>query len=187
MIRNVALMGRAGSGKDTAAAGLAAKYGHVRVAFADPLRRMALAADPIVTVDDVGPKRLAPLVDAFGWDYVKRAYPEARRFLQLLGSEGVRDVVGPDTWVNIAHRAARAAWIEGKPVVITDVRYPNEVAYARRHGFRLIWIDRPHLGAPSVHASEHVLGPQHADAIVYNGGSPADLAARVGAAMRAGA
>lgn len=184
VVRNVALMGRAGSGKDTAAAGLVHRYGHVRVALADPLKDMAIATNPIVHMDEVGPVRLAPLVDAFGWGYVKRTYPEVRGFLQRLGSEGVRDVVGADTWVNIAHRAARAAWIEHKPVVITDVRFPNEVAYARRHGFRLIWIDRPGV-TDGGHASESLVGPGDADAIVYNGGMPADLVDRVSAAMGA--
>lgn len=186
-IRNVALLGRSGSGKDTAALGLMATYGHVRVAFADPVRRMALAVDPIIWAAPYDEQRvdymhLSDVVAAHGWDTAKRNFPEVRRFLQQLGTDGVRDVAGVDTWVNIAHRVVRAAWLDHRPVVLTDVRFPNEVQYARRYGFRLIWIDRPGVTSGG-HASETAVGPGDADAIVYNGGTPGDLAARVGAAM----
>lgn len=46
--QHVALMGRAGSGKDSAAARLVSRYQFVRVAFADPLKESALRLDPIV-------------------------------------------------------------------------------------------------------------------------------------------
>jgi hypothetical protein len=191
MIRNVALMGRAGAGKDTAAAILAERFGHVRVAFADPLRRMALAVDPIIDVDiaaayyatserdDDGVRRLSDVVERHGWDGAKRRFPEVRRFLQRLGSEGVRDVVGASTWVDIAHRTVRAAWLESRPVVLTDVRFPNEVAYARRYGLRLVWIDRPGVG-DGEHASEAAVGPRDADLIVRNDGTVDGLACAMG-------
>ena len=45
---SVALMGRAGAGKDTVASILTEHRGYARVAFADPLKEMALAVDPII-------------------------------------------------------------------------------------------------------------------------------------------
>lgn len=185
-MRNVALMGRAGAGKDTVAGILAERWGHVRVAFADPLRRMALAVDPIITSykdsQGIAHFRLSELVDVHGWDGAKRAFPEVRRFLQRLGSEGVRDTLGPDTWVRTAHREVWAAWQTDRPVVLTDVRFPNEVAYAKRHGFMVVWIDRPGV-YQGEHASEHAVTPDDADVVVYNGGDLTDLAARVSLAV----
>ncbi|MFP3968435.1 hypothetical protein SMC26_39490 [Actinomadura fulvescens] len=176
-------MGRAGAGKDTAAEALAVVHGHARIAFADPLKRMALAADPIVYVHpDTSVSRLSDVVERYGWEAAKRQHPEVRRFLQRLGSEGVRDVVGSDTWIDLAHREAMDAWTQGRPVVITDVRFPNEVTYARDYGYRLIWIDRPGV-TDGGHASESAVRPEDADRIVYNGGSVADLAERMALAL----
>lgn len=190
MVRNIALMGRAGAGKDTAAEILANRHGHVRVAFADPLRRMALAVDPIVYAEDSGYLeaeyvRLSELVDCMGWDAAKRDYPEVRRFLQRLGSEGVRDVLGSTTWIDLAHREVRRAEFAGKRVALTDVRFPNEVEYARSNGFRLVWIDRPGVN-DAEHASESAVGPADADVVVSNSGTLVDLRMRLELAMRRG-
>src|SRR5690606_2560032 len=45
---HIGLMGYARSGKDTAGAMLHADLGYRRVSFADPVREMALALDPII-------------------------------------------------------------------------------------------------------------------------------------------
>lgn len=177
---DVALMGRAGAGKDTVAALLAEEKGHVRVAFADPLKEMALAIDPLIYSVGSTPSiyRLSYLVDELGWEEAKRDYPEVRRFLQRLGAEGVRDVIGPDTWLNLAERKIQRNLASGKPVALTDVRFPNEVAMARRMGFRLLWISRPGV-EDGEHASESAIGPDDADVVVVNDGSRDALLARV--------
>jgi hypothetical protein len=185
---NVALMGRAGAGKDTAARLLAEMHGHVRVAFADPLKKMALAVDPIIDyVDDYyclgdtegGPERLSATVNRVGWEKAKRDYPEVRRFLQRLGAEGVRDTIGPDTWIDLAHAAVTEAWQAGHPAVLTDVRFPNEVEYARAHGFKLIWISRPGV-AEGLHSSESAVSPADADVVIVNDGTVDELRASLG-------
>jgi hypothetical protein len=177
---NVALMGRAGAGKDTAARLLAEMHGHRRVAFADPLKEMALAVDPIITAyiadDYAETMRLSEVVAACGgWDAAK-SYPEVRRFLQRLGAEGVRDTIGPDTWINLAHASVTEAWQAGHPAALTDVRFPNEVEYARSHGFRLIWISRPGV-AEGEHSSESAVSPEDADVVIVNDGTVDDLRA----------
>lgn len=171
---SIALLGRAGSGKDTAASLLAEKYGHVRVAFADALKGMALAVDPMIAADmHYAPIRLSEHVGRVGWDRAKRT-PEVRRFLQRLGAEGVRDTIGEDTWINLADRTVQENLAAGRPVALTDVRFPNELEYVRRHGFTLVWIDR--LGvAGGEHSSESAVGPEDADEHVVNDGSLADL------------
>jgi hypothetical protein len=136
--RIIGVMGRKRHGKDTFAARLCNDHGFTRLAFADALRYAAFALDPyiVVTSDEYGPliregwclpydrpytPRLSHLVTALGWEKAKE-FREVRRTLQHMGV-GVRDL-DPEFWVRIVMEQAAA--IPG-PVVITDVRFPNEV------------------------------------------------------------
>jgi hypothetical protein len=112
------LTGYARHGKDTAAAVLVNEYGFTRVSFADGVRSMALAIDPFITAGI----RLSSIVRVGGWEQAK-AVPEVRRLLQKIGTEGVRDHIGYDSWVKAGKVKINA--IDG-PVVITDVRFLNE-------------------------------------------------------------
>ena len=67
-------------------------HGFVRFAYADVLKQAALHINPIIYDNE----RLAPLVAEHGMDFVKRTHPEARRFLQELGTS-MRNV-DPDIW-----------------------------------------------------------------------------------------
>lgn len=138
----VGLYGPAGSGKDSIATYLGGLYGFNRIAFADPVREMALAIDPWIdcfdflerpTVGDpmrvVYNSRLSVLVDKFGWDYVKREYDEVRRLLQKIGTDAVRAQT-PNYWVDLA----RAKALDCDRVVFTDVRFPNEADMIRSEG-----------------------------------------------------
>lgn len=125
----IGLLGRKRSGKDTFAAELVAEYGFVRVAFADPLRRVMIDLDPLVVIEaaEVGPLRpeldlplgrpstlrLAALVDAVGWERAKDVR-EVRRLLQSHGV-AIRAHVDPDAWVEAAQR------------VVNDIRGPWEL------------------------------------------------------------
>jgi len=183
MMRSIALMGRAGAGKDTAAAELVKRDGYVRVAFADPLKEMALAVDPVITnefvenaeiADAWGNIRLSAIVNRDGWDVAKRNYPEVRRFLQALGKEGVRDIIGPNTWIDLATRKIAEAHRAGRPVVVTDVRFGNELVTLKLRGFVAVWIDRPGV-TDGQHASEAELTRRDADVAVVNDATPAHL------------
>ncbi|WP_431888719.1 hypothetical protein [Nocardiopsis alba] len=182
---SIALMGYAGSGKDTAADYLVEERGYARVAFADPVRESLLALDPIVHAEpeDYGDTyrgvRLSTLVGVCGWDRAKRVYPEVRRLLQAHGTEAVRGVIGDDVWVRLALRRISAAWAGGRRVVITDVRFPNEVTALRAHGVRLVWLDRPGVGPANDHITERSVFPEDADAVIKNDGTPDDLARRL--------
>lgn len=102
----IGLTGRKRSGKSTAARYLVEDHGFTELSFAEPLKRMALAVNPIIgfrsTPDGVQRVYLSDVVHEIGWECAKDEYPEVRRFLQLLGTEGVRDHIGQDTWVNLA-------------------------------------------------------------------------------------
>ncbi|MEV7582223.1 hypothetical protein [Streptomyces erythrochromogenes] len=177
--RHVALMGRARSGKDTAAARLVSAHQFVRVAFADPLREAAMSLDPIVGADasvyGALPIRLSDLVKRYGWERAKTEYPEVRRTLQRLG-EAVREH-DPDYWLRLALDKIRTADRWGLPVVVTDCRYPNEAAALRSAGALLVRVDRPsldqHRGAE--HISETALAGYRPDVVLTNGGTVAEL------------
>lgn len=127
---NVALTGLARSGKDTVGRILAG-YGYHRVSFADGVRQVALALDPIIDVGANGVvRRLSTFLDAYGYEQAK-ATPEVRRLYQRIGTEAGRDVFGPDVWVDIALKAVEAV---ADPLVFTDVRFGNEALAARKRG-----------------------------------------------------
>lgn len=184
-MRSIALMGRARSGKDTVARYLTEHHGYKRVAFADPLKETALKANPWITDPDTGDRfRLAFLVAAFGWEHVKDNYPEARRFLQDLGT-AVRDVMGRDTWLNRGLVTAGTHQLAGDPVVFTDVRYLNEATALRHAGYLMVRIERP--GATSAagsHASETELDDYPADVVLINDGSVSDLLKQIEGRVR---
>ncbi|MFJ9549093.1 deoxynucleotide monophosphate kinase family protein [Streptomyces erythrochromogenes] len=179
--RHVALMGRARSGKDTAAARLVQRHQFVRVAFADPLRESAMALDPIVGADaspyGALPIRLSDLVKRYGWERAKTEYPEVRRTLQRLG-EAVREH-DRDYWLRLALDKIRTADRWGLPVVVTDCRYPNEAAALRAAGALLVRVDRPslaeHQDQGAEHISETALAGYRPDAVLTNTGTVAEL------------
>ncbi|GGM78190.1 hypothetical protein GCM10012275_56050 [Longimycelium tulufanense] len=154
MLPHIALVGSARSGKDTVAQHLLTRYGYVRVALADPVRDALLIINPLVatTTGEVG--RLAELVAAHGWEEVKTLVPEARRLMQVLGTDVVRALIDPDAWVRIAIRTAEKHHAAGQPVVVSDVRYPNEADAFRTHGYLLVRITRPGHRSDDAHSSE---------------------------------
>lgn len=183
----IGLTGRAQAGKDTVGAILVEKHGYTRFAFADALKSMALALNPFV--DQEG--RLADIVAEGGWELAK-TIPEVRRFLQVLGTEGVRDHLGENSWVDALQQQLmkRGLWTFEEArhvsvptkVVITDVRFPNEVnaVYSRWYGE--VWRvkrDVPLLG----HASERFVDDLPATSTIVNEGTLEDLEDFVSAAL----
>lgn len=170
----VGLTGYATAGKDAAAAGLVAA-GWTRQAFADPVRSMALAIDPLVEWDvfSHNPVRLSLLVAKRGWHVAKQC-PEVRRLLQAIGTDGVRAHLGADAWV----RAFDLARDRRADTVAPDVRFPNEADHIRRHGGLVIRIDRPGVGPVNGHVSEDV-DTIAVDATVVNDGTIDQLQWRV--------
>lgn len=131
----IGVSGYARHGKDTLA-GMLDEYfpGIQRVALADSLRELAAAIDPIILPRErrYEQMRYTEVVARYGYDEAKR-FPEFRRFLQRLGAEGGREVLGQNVWVDALER--RINRIEpGVPVVVTDVRFLNEADWIQEHG-----------------------------------------------------
>lgn len=156
----VGLVGYARSGKDTVANALCENLGYVKASMADPLREMAAAINPVVGWGHAfgygvgGPVYYRPAVESLGYEAAKDRYPELRRFLQRLGTEGIRDHVGADYWVRAAERRIQTA---DHPLVFSDIRFQNEAEMILRNGGVIVYVNRPSV-APvgDVHASEQL-------------------------------
>lgn len=166
----VGLLGAKRAGKDTFAKVLADEHGFVRVAFADPLKRAALLADPIVVGG--GRLRLSELVAAAGWEGAK-SRPEVRGFLQRLGV-AVR-TLDRDFWLRMGLELAEELRDGGEPVVVTDVRFENEAAGIEAAGGILVRIRRPDVETVDEHESEQLWRTRAVDVDVRNVGAVADL------------
>jgi len=162
----IGLTGYATSGKDTVAKTLVERYGYKRVAFADAIRDLLYAVEPMI--DNLYSLRL--LVDTYGWDEVKKR-PEVRRLLQNLGVGG-RAVLGEWVWLKIV---ADQIHFEGK-YVITDVRFKNEAKFIKEYDNAELWrVTRGGVSAVNSHITEHDLDDYPVDAVVNNGGTIDEL------------
>lgn len=158
----IGLMGYAQVGKDTTA-GVLAESGFERIAFADALKQMLLSLDPIVTDGSEPQRRVSSVVESEGWEGAKRI-PEIRRLLQRLGTEAGRQVLGDGIWVDTAFQNVR----HGGKFVITDVRFPNEVAAVRKWGGKLWRVTRDGYGPVNGHASETAVDHVDPDVVISN-------------------
>lgn len=171
---NIALIGKARSGKDTIASRLVGEHGYTRVAFADKLKEAVLRTDPYVNfLFSSGHERLSHLLRRVGgWEPAKEMYPEVRRLLQQYGQSVRR--IDPAFWVNAAMREIDYLRNAVRPVVVSDVRYANEAHALLDAGFRFVRVVRPGTGGDP-HVSENELNDWMTDWIVYNDGTVDDL------------
>lgn len=180
--RIIGVLGKKRHGKDTFATRLTEEHGFTRFAFADALREAALKLDPLVKVEQDESHlipwasaygsftRLSTVVRDLGWESAKELR-EVRRTLQRMGV-GVRDL-DPDFWVRALMRQVDD---HAGPVVITDVRFVNEVdAVLARRGFTVRVVNPRVPASDDTHISETALDtylPRHT---VYNAGTIEDL------------
>lgn len=170
MKKLIGFTGYARSGKDTAAGFLCSELGYSRVAFADALREMALAVDcyvdmrPDFAVGEPKPRRLSELVDELGWESAKK-FPDVRRLLQRLGTEAGREILGDTVWIDLA--VGKAAKITG-PVVVSDVRFPNEVDAIHANGGIVVRVERPGCEPALGHVSDAGQGELDVDVTITN-------------------
>ena len=199
----IALTGLAQSCKDTTAEFLVDNFGFEQVSFAEPLKKISYDIDPVIApriapehlarhvsahgwaavIEELNnPYHLSELVDEYGYDYVKVNYPEARRFLQRIGTEGLRKNVDDDFWVNLALQKIEKGQETGSDrFVISDMRFYNEYDKCKtRFGDKLVvWrIFRDGLTAMN-HASELELNDIPYDAAIYNNGTIEELHSQI--------
>lgn len=182
MPRLIALSAYAQAGKDTLGGVIADQYEHTPVGFADALRAVLYALNPLVhgPADGRGHMdvpwlwEVQELVDAHGWEFAK-ANSGVRAYLQRLGTEGGRKCISDTVWVDtlMAKVAHRGAW------VITDCRFPNEADAVTRAG-GVVWrINREGVAPTNPHPSETALDDYPFDRVFNVPTLPSASSARV--------
>ena len=162
----IGLTGYASSGKDAVASVLERDHGYTRIAFADPVKRIAFA---------------------IGWDGTKRPagnYPpdviQGRLLLQELGM-ACREHIARGVFVAVARAHIDEVLANEGRVVIPDVRFSNEVDLVRGYYGTVIRIDRPGV-EPMRHETERI-DRLRIDVTLLNDGTLADLDAKVDSAL----
>lgn len=169
----IGLTGYARSGKSTVAGILRERDNFVEHSSADPIRRMArdILGVSLAELDEI---KTVPQ-DILGG--------KTPRFLmQTLGTEWGREMIAPDLWINVCMQHVARSRLAGNPVVISDVRFPNE-AHAIRKAGGVIWrVLRPGVEV-AAHASETSVDLIGADVVIPNLTDMRDLSAEVMAAL----
>jgi hypothetical protein len=170
----IGLAGYAQSGKSTIAKILVEEHGFEHVAFADGIRRSVLALNPVIPNGKTGGwDRLQDLVSKHGWDYVKVNFSEARRLLQVFGTEVGRELFDEDIWVQELFKVI--GYSGPNNYVVSDVRFPNEVGAIRAAG-GVVWrVVRPHVGKVNDHVSETALDDLTFEKIILNNSGMSSL------------
>jgi hypothetical protein len=99
-----------------------------------------------------------------------------RKVLQLLGTEGGRDVIHPNIWVN----STLGDITKNDKVIITDARFPNEVEGIKKRNGIVLRIVRPSKVSTSTHPSETSLNNyKDWDYVIVNDGTLEELEEKV--------
>jgi hypothetical protein len=185
----IGLVGYARSGKNTVAELLGAQW--AQVAFADPLREAVYEANPVVwpAGDTLTPpvfssfhegaviSRYRDAIDELGYEIAKDSYPEVRGALQGTG-KAIR-ALDPEFWLRMGMQRVDDQRTRG-PVVVTDVRYPNEADAIRERGGLIVRVYRTGTApGPNAHESETALDDYEEDLAIENHYSLEALADRV--------
>jgi hypothetical protein len=190
----IGLLGFAGSGKSTVGDYLVQNHGYEQYAFADSLKDAVSVIfnwDRALLEGDTKPSRaFRENVDDF-WSARLGRRITPRMILQQVGTDAMRNVIDQNIWVH-----SLESKITGKDnVVITDVRFPNEIDCIQRLGGKLIRIQRgPNpvwyetaynhnmLGVhdmpqkyPGIHVSEWAWIGHKPDATIHNDGNKQTL------------
>jgi hypothetical protein len=184
--------GEAGAGKDTAADMIIEHCGSqyvpaMKVALADRLKRISRAIIAMFTGVTI------PIGDFYDEDK-KRAIRDdipmfngqpfcIRSVLQNIGTEIFRDMISPDIWCDIMRRDFIRP---GGFIIISDCRFPNEIAYFSRLPNVIcmsIRINRPHSPTlPAInaaHRSETGVNTLVVDHIIENDSTLDDFRDRI--------
>lgn len=169
----IGLCGHKRTGKDTIAAILVENHGFEQIALADPIKEIAMLM--------------------FGWDFHmvygieydrEQIIPawgfSVRHALERIGTELGRELHS-EVWIRKALRRAENSTKQG--VVISDVRFHNEVK-AIRDVYGIIWkVERPGFEGDAAHASEMEIDDIRGDRTIVNDGTLLDLKAKVSGAL----
>jgi hypothetical protein len=132
-MRLIGFAGTKGVGKDTAAEVLVRKHGFVNRKFAQPIKDVCSLAFQIPASDFEGPAKEV-VVEAHGLS--------PRQMMQLVGTDMFRRMVDADFWVR-HFQDWYACQDPDTCVVVTDIRFQNELNAVKRLGGVVVRIVRP--------------------------------------------
>lgn len=186
----IGLCGLIGSGKDTIAEHLVAKYDYHRLSMAESLKDCVSAAfgyDRNMLEGDTKESRLArETIDVFWAERLNIPTWSPRFALQYVGTELFRNNLHRNMWVIATERKL----YKYNKVVISDIRFPNELDMLRRNNGKIVWVQRGELPTwwdtaistngyqdgrklmakeyPDIHYSEYALAGQNFDCVINN-------------------
>lgn len=193
------LSGLKQSGKNASADRLTMFHGFAQIAFADYLKELSFGILSKMECEvskkhfEDGELKESFIYDIYGKQMLfnnrgKKEVPMTyRQFLQILGTECLRDLIHDEIWVLPVKKFIRETYSSTKfnGVVITDARFPNEIESIKnfmkqnyppdRYEFLSINIIRPGITANDNHASETSLKGFEFDIGVNNNGSMQEL------------
>ena len=173
----IGFAGKAGSGKTTAAQFLVDHYGYTSFAFADCLKR---ACAELFLLDHLQlhgslQQKMQPDHRWFGCS--------ARQIMQYVGTDLLRnqlDVIMPGIAENLFTHHFEI-WLseykdngESADIVVSDVRFKNEIESIRKNGGIVIYLAR-HSAATSTHISENDIDKSDCDICIENNGDLQDF------------
>ena len=153
-------------GKDSFGAVLVERHGFTRLSFADALRDLVYRTNYTVSF----------LVDTIGWEVAKTTYPAMVRQPLIDVGNACRDIFGEGVWIQAV--AGQMDKNQLADYVITDVRFPNEAAWIKRCGGKVVRIDRPGVQPLDNVTDKALVGYDGWDYVVKNDGTLEDLAAQ---------
>lgn len=189
------------SGKDAASDFLVEHAGYVKLGMSEGLHACLMALNPWVHVTEEDYARLLPLnhdvrvlpgfyryadlFHALGYTDMK-IIAEVRSLQQRMGTEVGRNLIDDHIWTDMVARKATTLREAGFPVVITGIRYSNELKMIRRLDGYSIWVDRPEVRIAQglhptldTHSSETSLDHHSFDRVLNNDGTLDCLKSRV--------
>lgn len=146
----VAISGYAGAGKSTAADCF---DNYQRISFAAPIKRILSMVYhlPIEHFYDNALKML-PNENLNGLT--------PRRALQLIGTEGFRNLIDVATWSKHFEREANMIMSRNQNlsgIVVDDLRFLDELEMLQHHGATIVYIENPNVSKAFDHQSENEL------------------------------
>lgn len=172
MKKIIAVAGRKNAGKDVVGEYLE-QHGYTRAKFAGALKGMLRWYLAYRGADEVLIERMIE----GDLKEVPSAYFEGktpRHAMQSLGTSWGRDMIGENIWINTLGN--HCASIDG-PVVITDMRFPNECEAAQDWGAETVRIERSDNDSTDFadHPSENQVDELPVNRIIVNDGTLEDL------------
>ena len=167
----IGLVGYIGSGKGTVGDILVRHHGYHQFAFADALKdavaSIFLWPRGLLEGDSNASRAFRERVDPW-WSHKFGYEVTPRLILQKMGTEACRHGIADNIWI-----AALEKRIQGyKDVVISDVRFPNEIDFIRSAGGVIIRVKRGEDPTPeqlsTMHVSETAWNSYEPDRIIHN-------------------